>query len=168
MSADQKISIRIRNEADDFFRILWHQRRRALFVAIFLICLVLGAFSYYVAMATPAPGSVDKRWIVYATSLFVPLFAAVVMFLSLKGAAKKAAESAGLVTMTFDVDGVEINGPKSDAKSTWSAYKKIVETPADFVFYIQSNIFYGVPKRFFDGPEQVGKIRTLIADNFQK
>ncbi|MEO5858945.1 MAG: YcxB family protein [Pyrinomonadaceae bacterium] len=168
MSDGQKISIRMHNEANDFFRVLWHQRRWKLLVAILLIGLVLGSFSFYAAMATPLPGSVDKRWIVYATSLFVPLFAGAVMYLSLKGAARKAAESAELVTMTFDSDGVEINGPRSNAKSEWSSFKKILETPTDFLFYVQSNIFYGVPKRFFDSTEEVGRVRALIAEEFHR
>ena len=137
-------------------------------IGIFLIGLVLGSFSFYASMVTPTPGSVDKRWVVYATSLFVPFFAAIVMYFSLKGAAKKAAESAELVNMSFDSDGVEINGPRSDARSEWSAYKKIVETPTDFIFYVQSNIFYGVPKRFFYSDEDIVIVRDLIALNYQK
>ena len=158
----------MQNEAGDFFRILWYERRWKLMTATFLICLVLAAISFYASMATPAPGSVDKRWVVYATSLFVPFFAAIVMYFSLKGAAKKAAESAELVNMSFDSDGVEINGPRSDARSEWSAYKKIAETPTDFIFYVQSNIFYGVPKRFFDCDEDVAMVRDLIAVHFQR
>lgn len=168
MSDPRKISIRMQNEAGDFFRILWYQRRWTLLVVIFLICLVVGSLSFYAAMATPVTGSVDKRWIIYATSFLVPVFAAAVMYFSLKGAARKAAESAELVTMTFDSDGVEINGSQSDAKSAWSAYKKIEETPSDFIFHVQSKVFYGVPKRFFNSDAEVAIVRELVAENFQK
>ena len=163
----QNVTIQMHNRAEDFFRILWRVRRWTLLSAFLGICLILGAFSFYAMMAKPVPGTVDKRWIIYVTSLFVPGFVALVMYFSLKLAARKAALSAEPVSMTFDEYGVAIDGPKANARSEWNAYKNILETSDDFVFYVQKNIFYGVPKRFFEDATQVEKVRAFIAERFR-
>ena len=168
MDLEQRISIQVLNEEADFYRLLWRTRRRALIVTILLICLVLGSFSFYASLSTPADPEYDLRLALYITSMFVPLFVVFVVYVALKTHAKKAAVEAEIVTMTFDDEGVEINGPRASSKTRWAAYKRIVETQEDFIFYIQSNIFYGVPKRFFDDSGQIEIVRSLISKNFRK
>lgn len=168
MELDQLISIQFRNEESDFFRILWRTRRKPLFVTLALICLVMGSFSFYASLATPINPGNDGRWVIYATSIFVPIFAALVMYFALRNYSKKAAASADLVTIEFDAEGVVIDGPKASSTSSWSAFEKVVETPDDFVFYVQPKIFFGVPKRYFDNEGQVQRVRNFISNGVRK
>ncbi|MBX3267388.1 MAG: YcxB family protein [Acidobacteria bacterium] len=167
MDLEQRISIQVLNEEADFSRLLWRTRRRAVIITIFLVCLVLGSFSFYASLSTPADPKNDLRLAFYITSILAPLFVVFVVYAALKTHAKKAAAAAELVTMTFDNEGVEIDGPRASSKTRWAAYKGIVETQDDFIFYIDSNICYGVPKRFFRDSGQIEIVSSLISNNFR-
>jgi hypothetical protein len=128
----------------------------------------MGSFAFYASLATPVDPGNDRRWVIYATSIVVPIFAAIVMHFALRNYSKKAAASADLVTIGFDAEGVVIDGPKASSTSSWSAFEKVVETPDDFIFYVQPKIFFGVPKRYFDNAEQVESVRDLISNGVRK
>lgn len=138
-----------------------------LLITFFIVCLVSGGFSFYASFLTLADPSDDRRWVIYVSSVIVPLFVAIVMYVGLRNHAKKAARSADPVTMTFDGESVEIDGPKANSKSRWTAYERVMETPDDFIFYIQPNVFFNVPKRFFDDSGEIERVKAFISENFR-
>jgi len=67
--------------------------------------------------------------------------------------------------MRFTSSGVRTRSHIAISKTAWEAYTLIDETKSDFVFYLQTNIFYTIPKRFFSSEDQIQKLRNLINEH---
>ena len=160
------IKIGMRNEEEDFFRILWWNRRKPIILTVFACFLISFVFVVIVILeGKPRNPENDRRWIIYLLPIIIPLFASVVAYFALKKRAKKMQEFSGDVTVSVDEEGLSIEAIKGNSDTKWIAFDKVVETAEDFIFYIQPKIFFGNPKRFFDSEGQIIRLKTYLKEN---
>jgi hypothetical protein len=78
--------------------------------------------------------------------------------------AANLAETTERTKFSFTNEGVDTASPSTSTSVAWSKFRKIQETSTDFIFFPQTNLFYSVPKRFFDDDGQIAELRVLISE----
>jgi hypothetical protein len=120
-------------------------------------------------MAKPIDPNLDRRPVLYGLLVVVPVLIAGALFLGINRQSKKLANSIeGDTEITFSDEGLESSNAMASSKVNWNFYKKVVETANDFVFYPQDNVFFPIPKRCFQGEEQIQEFRALLARHLEK
>jgi len=90
------------------------------------------------------------------------MFVGSVLYWAIRNQANKATKAAERAQVTFDSEGYHAFSESVSSSRNWSKFEKVVETNSDFVFFPQENIFYPIPKRFFDSEDQISKLRVLL------
>jgi len=159
----RNISIWGKPAAEDFRLVLLWFRWKRLAIVISGFVIILGFVTFYIANVRPRDPSNDTRFITYILLAVLPIGIAGQSYFMIRRGAKKLANLAQGSQYRFDEDGVE-TGLTASGRMNWERYVKIVETSNDFVFFPQENIFYPVPKRFFESEGQIVELRSLIAE----
>jgi hypothetical protein len=129
------------------------------------IVAILSLFSVAAAFSKPRDPNDDRRWIIYAVSVVVPICVAGCIYLVLQTQAKRMQTSSADSMMHFRIDGLEISTTLATAKTNWDAFHKVIEAPSDFIFYVQHNIYFGVPKRFLRNDIEIDDLRKILSQN---
>jgi hypothetical protein len=66
-------------------------------------------------------------------------------------------------TVWFDAGGMGIKGADSSCSAAWKTIISVWETRRQFVFYYAPSLAYIVPKRFFQGADEIAAFRALVA-----
>lgn len=151
--------------ADDFERVLfWQNKTKLIALSVFLFLIVLfiliGAISF-----TLSP---DKNVSVISFfPILIPIFLfSFIIYSNINNIKKQAqlmAASAEKSKYVFDKDGMETEAEKSFSKTSWDKFHKVVESEKDFMFFIQKNLLFPIPKRFFN-QEQLVDLRILLKE----
>jgi hypothetical protein len=160
-----EITVRIDANAADYRRVLWwYQRTRTVITAV-LTFLVLFGIGYYVSNRTndPAYGGLRLEFII--ALLCVPFIAFGTLFFGVWRQARKIEEISVPSSITFNSNGISSVSESSETDVQWKRFNKVVETEQDFIVFPQENVFYPVPKRFFEDASQIVSLRTLIMEH---
>ncbi len=68
----------------------------------------------------------------------------------------------GPTNQTIGPTGVFTENARGQATLGWNAYQRVRETPEVFLLYAQSNFATVVPKRCFNGPDDIQRYRGII------
>lgn len=160
----EEFEIGFKNEQSDFMEMLWHTQSKRL--AMFSIIPIIVAFSFLFAalLKSPIDPANDKRWIIYISIPLVVILILVSLYIGLLRQAKQHSEAAEFVTMYFDDVGIQSRSIKGSATSPWSAFDRIQESSTQFLFWVDSNICFPVPKRAFDNSEQINQLRRHLRE----
>lgn len=101
MSDTNSVEIQVNNEYEDFLRIVWWGSRTKLLFIVFGVVAILFIFSVFAALSEPSDPNDDRRWIIYAVAVVVPIIVVASIYSGLRGQAKRLKESSVSSTMRF-------------------------------------------------------------------
>lgn len=160
-----KISLNFKPNATDYRRVLlWYQRKR-IAIVVGLTLAILSAIIFFISRSSPRNAQNDIRPALYATLVIMPFFIGGFIYFGIWKQAKKIEDISEDTSVTFDEKGVKSVSESSSSQVIWNRFQKIVETSHDFVFFPQENVFYAIPKRFFESDAQVKNLRLLLVEN---
>ena len=160
----RNISLWGKPTTEDFRRVLFWYRWKRLAISLFGLIFVFGLVTVYLVNTRPQDPSTDRRFIAYILFAIVPAFVVMQSYVTIRRNASKLAALSQGTQYKFDEDGVESIGLAASGRMDWDRYIKVIETANDFIFFPQENLFYPVPKRFFEGEAQIAELRSLIAE----
>lgn len=151
----------------------YHFLRRLWPVVILLVCaaVLIGPAAIYLIVTANA----DELRTRLANA--VPFLLLIAFWLSLpivvpRWAAKKQLKTQSYlrepVSYSFGRDGIEMNGQSVSSRMAWSTIREVRETKSLFLLYHAPNIAIVLPKRFFDGVDELERWRRLVAAAFSK
>ena len=160
-----EITVRIDANAVDYRRVLWwYQRTRTVITAVLTFVVLLG-IGLYVSRVTNSSDYGGLRLEFVVAILSIPLIAFGALFLGVWRQAKKIAEISVPALITFSSSGISSVSESSETDVQWKRFNKIVETEQDFIVFPQENVFYPVPKHFFEDSLQIDSLKTLIREH---
>ena len=160
-----EITIRIEANAADYRRVLlWYQRKRTVITAIVTL-LVLFVIGLYVSSITNDARFVGFRLEFFVAIVCVPLIAFGILFFGVWRQARKIEEISEPTSVTFSSNGISSVSETSKTDVQWKRFSRIVETSQDFIVFPQENVFYPVPKRFFEDISQIVSLRSLLTEH---
>jgi hypothetical protein len=163
MKEDGEISVTVDPNASDFRRVLNSYQWKRTVPIILITTFVLLVFALFVAFGAPNP-TPGKILPFFLAAIVLPTFLGTLSVFGIRKHARKLADSSQPTTLTFDSNGIRSVSESSETTIRWSRYDKIVETADDFVIFPQENVFYAVPKRFFDDPAKIDHLRSLLRE----
>ena len=95
---------------------------------------------------------------------FLPLIIILIVICSLILIIFSVKKNAKKVRMIFTEDEIDIYAPNQTSQVDWQNYRKISETKKDFILSGQSGSSLPIPKRFFQGDQQVQEFRELVRE----
>jgi hypothetical protein len=159
MAEQQKIVIDIDLKFDDYRRAYyWSQKSVFTFISIVFILAILG--TGFIAFREADVIAV----ILFALAVVFFVLYVFFIFLSIKRRSKELAQIGEKTVIIFDEKGVESISESTVVGTTWDRFAKICETPTDFIFYPQKNIFYPIPKHYFQDNLQIEGFRNLVRE----
>jgi YcxB-like protein len=171
MKNEQTIEVVIDVTAEDYRRVLfwYHWKRIALIGLVWLILfptiLWLVAFG---AGASPFTSNNNSPLIVFVIFALLPILLSVSLYFSIWKQAKKIEKISEKTHFIFSDSGIDSKNTLAASQFSWERLDKIYETKTDFIFFPQENVFYAIPKRFFQSDEQIKNFKTLISEELGK
>jgi YcxB-like protein len=154
MSEGESIHIDLHVEASDFQRVLVWYRWKMLFIVFAVISFLTTPMAFFLTRKS-VPMTVS---VVTVTTVFL-LFS---FYQGIRRQAKNGAAKAETTHVVFDTEGLRSTALTYSNETKWPRFEKIVETDSDFVFFPQKNLFYPIPKRFFETEDQIEKLKVLL------
>ena len=173
MENEQKIEIQIDVRAEDYRRVLFWYNRSKIFALTAVLLLAVPFIIWFVVFVegTSRIDSSQRNFfeiaIFYGMFALVPIFLAIIL-ISIWTQSRKLAAISEVATFIFDDEGLKSNAKSTTTKSNWERFAKICETKTDFIFFPQENIFYPIPKRFFQNNKQIRNFKNLIREKLGK
>lgn len=135
-------------------------RKSRYFIAIILVAPIF-LFLFF----TEKPLADNGLGIVVA--LVIPMLLMVIGFLVAPyfGAKRQLASNKllqGTQRYTFSNEGVQVVAPTFNGSQTWEGIREAFETGSNFLLFISTNQLYIIPKRCFQGDEQIVVLRELL------
>ncbi len=129
-----------------------------LFCGVLFLLLLITIYFANTKSETQNPDAVQTLII---SMIISPLVWTGLSYVSIRRQAKKIEASAEPAELIFENDGIKTITPSASSETKWERYHKAFETKNDFIFFPQHNIFFGVPKHYFDDGEVV-RLREIL------
>lgn len=163
---DEKIiEIEVVNTAHDYRRVLFQQQwKRIILIAIIYLLIIVPTLWLTMFGAGANPSESKSNDILIVMSLFgiLPILMAVSIYFGVWKQAEKVSKVIEKATYTFSEQCIVAVTDSSFSQVNWNRLSKIRETEKDFVFYPQENVFFVIPKRFFQNEKQISNFRKLV------
>ena len=127
-----------------------------------IVLLVIGL---YVSSITNNPQFAGLRLEFMVVIVCIPLIAYLTLLFGVWRQARKIEKISEPTALTFSSTGISSVSATSETDVQWKRFNKIVETSQDFIVFPQENIFYPVPKRFFEDISQIVSLRSLLTEH---
>jgi len=161
----EKIEIVVLNTRDDYRRVLFQQqwKRIVLIAVVYLIIIVPTLWlTMFGAGANPFDAKNKDPLIVMTLFGILPVLMIVSLYFGVWKQAKKIANITEKATFLFNEQGLKTLAESTSSQMNWERFNKIKETDQDFIFYPQENVFFVVPKRFYQDQNQIDNFRKLV------
>lgn len=171
MSENEKIEIEVTNTAQDYRRVLFLQSYKKFLIAGILYFIVIVPMLWFTFFGAGANPFEEKNGSIILVMLFfalLPVLIAVAIFWNINKQAKMIGKTLTPAKFIFSDNGVESNSESSQVKVDWETFEKVQELKEDFLFFPQKNIFYTIPKRFFQNENQIMVFKDLIRKKLGK
>ncbi len=160
----EEIEIKTKTTAEDFKRaLLSHSRIKiiglAIVTAAFFLFIIVGIF----LLALSKKNNTSPA--LFFPILFPALLFAFLLFSSFRTITKQSQqleENSEETAYIFDEQGFLAESASSSVKTLWSKIYKVTENKTDFLIFPQKNLFFPIPKRFFESENQINIFRTII------
>ena len=160
----EEIKVTVIPDASDYRRaLLWYQRKRLLLITLVstILLLVLGIFIF---QNSGGPQILGIRLELVLAAVISPIVFVGISYLGVKRQADKLVKIAQPTLFMADSDGIRTKSTSSDTDVKWDRFYKVVETRHEFIVFPQDNVFYSIPKRFFDEKSGIDKLRALLRE----
>ena len=162
MSENRLIEVKFETNVEDWRRVLiWYRWKRL--VLEYILVIVLGIlFLYFFGI-----NLLDLKNEGFAAFSFIFTVTTLLMFKIYFGIwrqaerLKKISEPAKAI---FSDKGLKTISESSSSEKTWGRFSNIFETQDDFIFYLMENVFFTIPKRFFQDKNQVIELKQLFRE----
>lgn len=166
--ANSKITINVTMLSEDYVHaIRYHNLHNKLLLIVLSVIYLPAVFIiFYVIMSSSEPqGEIDLLALLMA---FLPaLFPIVLMtcFILFGGylSYKRVPDFQKNIRYSFSDSGYEISYSKGFSQVDWDNLVKVVETNQCFLFYPQKSMFHIIPKRGFNGIDEITFVRNIIS-----
>lgn len=161
MSTQTTVEVDVLLEFRDYLRanywFIFH--RFKLFIGLYCFIGVVFPLLLLSGIASRRPG--DNYW-----GLLIPLGVLVLMFAGTYFSTKRHMASnralSERVHYVFSESGIDATAPSSSGRTAWQNVYKAHETKTNFLIFISKNMMYVIPKRCFDGAEQIAFFKRLL------
>lgn len=164
---EEDIEIEVVNTTQDYRRVLFQQQwKRVVLIAIVYLIIVIPMFWLTMFGAGANPFESKNKDILIVISLFgiLPILMAISIYFGVWKQAEKVSKIITRAKYTFTEQGLQAITDSSSSQMDWNRLSKIKETKKDFIFYPQENVFFVIPKRFYQDQFQIGSFRKLIVE----
>lgn len=164
---DKGIEIEVVNTAQDYRRVLlWFHLKKLLIIGVFYLVVTAPMLwlTFFGAGANPFDeknNSVIHVMIIFA---LIPILIIGGIFYNIWKQARNIEKTLEPAKFIFSNEGLESTSKSTSVKVTWDTFQKFQELKEDFLFYPQKNIFYTIPKRFFQDDFQREKFKNLVRE----
>ena len=156
------IELNYKSVASDFRRILLWYRWKWRVATLAVTLLIVSSLIFYLSEMMPANSDTNLRLTAIVSLLIFLLVIGLTTYLGINRQARKLEKICEFTTVTFDQEGLKSVSANTTREVRWERYQKVVETSQDFIFFPQDNIFFGIPKRYFDNADDIAALRHLI------
>ncbi len=162
MENERKIEVEFESTEKDFQRVLlWYHWKRMFFA--YLLMIIAGIpLCYFLGFNV-----LDIKNNGWATLAFFGTLSILLLLDIYRRCffpTNKLKERVSPTKIVFSEQEVESKTPSTFSSRNWEGYEKIYETNSDFIFFYQENVFYSIPKRFFNNESQIIELRQLIGE----
>jgi hypothetical protein len=161
------IEIEVLNTAQDYRRILFqqHWKRVALIGIVWLIIIVPTIWlTMFGAGANPFEAKSNDPLIVMSLFGILPILMTISLYFGVWRQAVKTAEITERTIFIFSDQGLKTETETYSSNMKWNRFSKVKETKTDFIFYPQENVFFVIPKRFYQNSIQIDTFKRLVSD----
>ena len=148
------ISINGNLTAADFQRAIVWQRRKKLALVFGLVFLIATPIVFFMSGA-----SILFTSLVIAVSI---TFVGLTAYNGIRIQAQKSAAQSEPFNIVFDEEGVHSISKTTASDVKWTKFYKICETDKDFIFFLQENLFYPIPKCLFENEDEIERVKILL------
>ena len=167
--AETIIEIEVDLIPDDYRRTLyWYHKTRLIInglIATFIGIVCGFAGVYFMVTSVALEPSFANVFLIILAILLPGLFFLLAAHLNIRSQVKNIMRMVETTKFTFTSHRLEMVSHSSSSQIAWRKLFKVCETKDAFIFFVQKNLFYPVPKRFFQNPQQVDEFRELLVDN---
>lgn len=96
----------------------------------------------------------------------MPILYPVLIWIQTKRGFANLQEFQTKVQYSLSADGYKVSDPKSSAQIGWDSILRAVETKHSFHLFFHKALFHTIPKRCFERPEDIERVRTILKDRF--
>ena len=168
---EKRIEIDVVNTVQDYRRVLFQQQwKRVVLIAIVYLIIIVPTIwlTMFGAGANPFESKSNDPLIVMSLFGILPILMAISIYFGVWRQADKISKIIERAKFTFTEQGLESVTESSSSQMDWNRFSKIRETKDDFIFYPQENIFFVIPKRFYQDKVQIDNFRELIREKLGK
>jgi len=165
---EKQVTVNVEITTDDYRRILfWYHKKRLIIISIWLV--IIGIPVILAFLVLPFSKSSQNIFTANYFPLIIPvLLPALILGLllfSIWKQSKNIVKTTEPTKFIFTKNGLEAISKSTTVQSLWSSFQKIQETKTDFILFPQKNIFYPIPKRFFQNEMQINELRQFIRNS---
>lgn len=162
-----RLEIVVENTAADYRRVFIHLYR-VRWMMIGVIYLLLMSLVLWLTLfgAGANPFEEKKNSVIWVMLIFaiLPIVIAASIALKIRKQTNIIAKTLEPTVFVFSNDGLATTAKSSSVNVLWNTIQRVRELKEDFLFYPQENIFYVVPKRFFQSELQIQRFRELVLE----
>ncbi|HEX9962294.1 MAG TPA: YcxB family protein [Pyrinomonadaceae bacterium] len=166
MSPENKFEATVEVTAEDYRRILfWYHKTRLIIYGIFIAVFSLPATLGIIFVLSQGQVKTPQIFLFLIFPILLPFFILGLTVFKIRKQAQSIVKTTEPTKFTFTEDGLTAVSDPSTVQTKWSRFHGIKETKTDFIFFPQENIFYPIPKRFFDNEIQVNQLRNFVRES---
>ena len=163
MSLENKVEVAVEVTAEDYRRVLfWYHKTRLIIYGILIAVFSLPVTLGIIFVLSQGRVKTPQIFLFLIFPILLPFFTLGLTVFKIRNQAQNIVKTTEPTKFTFTEDGLTAVSDSSTVKTKWSKFHGIKETKTDFIFFPQKNIFYPIPKRFFDNEIQINQLRNFI------
>ena len=162
MSVDKRIKVDFETNVEDWRRVLiWYSWKRMLIEYVLIIVLGVPFLYFFGINLLDLKNNGFVTFSYFFTLVTLLIFS---IYFGIWRKAEKLKKIAEPATAIFSDKGLKTISNSSSSEKTWERFSNIFETKEDFIFYLMENVFFTIPKRFFQDANQTTELRQLFRE----
>jgi hypothetical protein len=160
MNQDNLIEVNFETNVQDWRRVLvWYRWKRMLIEYVLMVILGVPFLYFFGINLLDLKNNGFAAFSFFFTVITLFIFS---IYFGIWRQAEKLKNIAEPAKAIFSDKGLKTISKSSSSEKTWERFSKIFETKEDFIFYLMENVFFTIPKRFFQDEKQISELKQLF------